>query len=74
MSSISIRCIKHNEIKKEEYNEKEKYHKDFEKEESLEKGIELIIESHQLFMNTEKFFNSVKTTLEKYFDEIAKQS
>jgi len=73
MSQIVIKCIKHNEMKKEEYKEKEKYHKDFEKEESLEKGIELIIESKQLFMNTEQFFNSVKTTLEKYFDEIAKQ-
>ena len=70
MSSISIRCIRHNEMRKEEYKEKEKYHKDFEKEESLEKGIELIIESSQLFMDTEKFFNSVKTSLEKFFDEI----
>ncbi len=74
MSNISIRCIKHNEMKKEEYKEKEEFHKDFEKEESLEKGIELIIETHQLFLNTESFFNSVKTTLEKYFDEITKES
>jgi len=70
MSRIEIRCIKHDEKKNEEYKEKEKYHKDYEKEETVEKGIELIIESHQLFMNTEKFFNSVKVTLEKYFDSI----
>ena len=73
MSSIEIRCIKHNEEKLEEYHEAEKYHKDFEKEKTVDKGDELIISSRQLFMNTEKFFNSVKGTLEKYFDKIEKK-
>ena len=73
MSSIVIRCIKHDENENTEYKEKEKYHKDFEKKENIEKGIELIIEANQLFMDTEKFFNSVKVTLEKYFDSIQKK-
>lgn len=74
MSHIEIKCIKHDEKELREEHEKEKYHNDYEKSEDIEKGIELVINSSQLFMNTEKFFNSVKGTLEKYFDEIIKTS
>lgn len=34
---------------------------------------ELIIRTNQLFMNTEKFFNSVKESLENYFGKIEKK-
>ena len=72
MSSIEIRCIKYDTTNEEEYKEKEKYHKDYTKEKKFDKSIELKIEASQWFMNTESFFNSVKESLIKYFDQIVK--
>jgi hypothetical protein len=73
MSGISIVCKKYAEAKEEKYSEKEKYHKDQNQEKKDERGIILEIESHQLFMNTEQFFNSVKESIGKYFDSIQKE-
>ena len=72
MSSISIVCIKYNEAKEKKGENIEDYHGKIKSTSEIDNSIKLEIESHQLFMNTEKFFNTVKTTLEKYFDEIAK--
>jgi len=38
--------------------------------EVFRRDISLVIESEQCFMDTEKFFQSVKGSLEKYFDKI----
>jgi len=73
MSSIKIRCIKYNDMKEEEFHEKDKYHKDYQKEKHIDKNIELEIISSQLFMNTTNFFETVKESLEKYFDEIVEK-
>lgn len=66
MSSIRIECRKD---KYEERKEKANYKTD--KKDKL--GGELEIRADQWFMDTEKFFNSVKPTLEKYFDKIEKK-
>lgn len=36
-------------------------------------GDELILEADQLFMDTQKFFESVKDSLEKYFNSIERK-
>lgn len=66
MSSIKIVCRKD----KYDFNDQKEYGKS-KSENKL--GDELIIESSQLFMSTEKFFNTVKASLEKYFDNIQKK-
>ena len=66
MSSIKIECRKD----KSNFDDTKDYNKHV-KENKL--GDELVIESSQLFMNTEKFFNTVKASLEKYFDNIQKK-
>jgi len=67
MSNIKIVCRKD----KFDANDTKDYNKH--KTESR-LGDELVIESTRWFMNTETFFNSVKPTLEKYFDKIEKES
>lgn len=65
MSNIKIVCRKNKVYNKDQ--------KSYEKEKVIDNlGDELVLQSNQLFMSTEKFFNSIKPTLEKYFDEIAK--
>jgi hypothetical protein len=73
MSSISIVCIKYAEEKEKTGKNIEDYHGDVKSKTEIDNSIKLEINSQQLFMDTEKFFNTVKTTLEKYFDEIAKK-
>ena len=66
MSNIRIECRKD----KSDADDTKDYN-NYKKQSSL--GNELIIVSNQLFMNTEKFFNSVKPILEEYFDKIEKK-
>ena len=66
MSNIRIECRKD----KADFDDTKDYSK-YKKEHSI--GDELIISADQYFMDTEKFFNSVKGTVEKYFDKIEKK-
>ena len=60
MSKVHIHCIKGFEKNKTKNND-------------ARKDNELTITANQLFMNTEKFFNSVKENLKDYFDIIEKK-
>ena len=62
MSKINIVCRKNLEQKFNNSGTKEK--------EFI--GDNIIIEANQWFMNTEKFFNSVKDSLKDYFNSIEK--
>lgn len=62
MSQIIITCKKGYVIKQTDYSKKDE-HQDH----------ELHIETSQWFMDTERFFKSVKDSLEKYFDTIDKE-
>ena len=73
MSSISIVCIKYDEAKERKGKDVDSYSGTVTSKVDRDNSIKLEIESHQLFMNTERFFEKVKTTLEKYFDEITKK-
>lgn len=66
MSSIRIECRKD----KTDADTTKDYDK-YDRKNTL--GHELIINADQWFMDTEKFFNSVQPTLEKYFDDIKKK-
>jgi hypothetical protein len=66
MSSIVIEC------RKNKYDEK-KDKADYKSDTKNSLGDELEIRVDQWFMDTKKFFNSVKPTLEKYFDSIEKK-
>jgi len=74
MSNIKILCIKYGEAEEKKGKDIESYDGEVKYKSETDNSIKFEIQSHQLFMNTEKFFNSVKTTLEKYFDEIIKKS
>jgi hypothetical protein len=63
---IIIKCIKgQNKIDNTDG------YKKHERDNSIEN--ELTIESHQWFMDTEEFFNSVKESLKEYFTVIEKK-
>ncbi len=59
MSQIIITCKKGYGIKQTDYNKKDE-----------KQDHEFVINANQLFMDTEKFFKTVKESLEKYFDII----
>jgi len=66
MSNIKIVCRKD----KYDYENKIDYNKN---KTETKLGDELIIEVNQNFMDTEKFFKTVKDSLEKYFNTIEKK-
>lgn len=62
MSSIEIVCRKDIEKDQKTYDKSK-----------TSTGHELVIQAEQWFMNTEKFFKTVKESLENYFDTIKKK-
>jgi len=74
MSKIDIVCIKYAEVEEKKGTDIEGYSGKINKKVDMDNSLKLEINSSQLFMNTERFFNTVKSTLEKYFDEIVKKS
>lgn len=67
MSNIKIVCRK--DISN--FHDKKSYES---KKTENKTGAELIIECSQWFMNTERFFKSVKESLDNYFNSIEKNS
>ena len=62
MSSIKIECRKSKYKGKSDDAEKD-----------LVRVEKLSIETSQLFLNTNNFFNNIRASLEKYFDTIEKK-
>jgi len=75
MSKIDILCIKYAETNEKKGKDLDGYSGDCKvsSKSEIDNSIKLEINANQFFMNTEHFFNSVKTTLEEFFDTIEKK-
>lgn len=73
MSHIEISCIKYGTLEEKKGKDIESYNGEIKSKSETDDSIKLIISSTQLFMDTERFFNSVESSLKSFFDEIAKK-